>query len=161
MTASTIPAPATGVVLQSEVLGAITVARQDVIDFPNGLYGFPDAHTFALLRTPREGIYWLQSADYSALAFLLVDPFMYFPGYYHIDLGDSELHRLGSRSPSDLLVLCIVTMPASPRGAYTANLQAPIVFNVKARHGFQSIRPEDGFGVREPFDVDGEANQAL
>jgi flagellar assembly factor FliW len=161
MSASTVAVPQHGVVLQSEVLGPLTVAREDIIDFPNGMYGFPEAHTFALLRTPRDGIYWLQSADFSALAFLLVDPFIYFPGYYHIELGETELHRLGSRSPSDLLVLAIVTMPPSPRGAYTANLQAPILFNVKARHGFQSIRPEDGFGVREPFDVETAPPQAL
>lgn len=161
MSSSTLAVPMSGLVIKSEVLGPLTVTREDVMEFPNGLYGFPDARTFALLRTPRDGIYWLQSSDFSALAFLLVDPFIYFPGYYHIDLGDAELQRLGSRSPADLLVLAIVTMPPSPNGEYTANLQAPLMFNVKERHGFQSIRPEDGFGVREVFDVDVNTNQPL
>ena len=161
MTAPNVATHDSRVALQSEVLGPITVDCENVIEFPHGLYGFPDARTFALLPAPREGIFWLQSADYSALAFLLVDPFTYFPGHYQIDLADTDLARLGTRSASDLLVLSIVTMPPSPDGAYTANLQAPLLFNVRDRFGYQSIRPEDGFGAREAFDVDAPAKRAL
>ena len=145
--------------LKSEVLGSIAVSREVVIDFPNGVYGFPDARSFALLPTPRDGIYWLQSVDFSALAFLLVDPFMYFAGRYQIDLADTDLRRLGTSAANDLLVLAIVTMPASPNGAYTANLQAPLLFNLRDRHCYQSIRPDDGFGTREPFDVETTAER--
>ncbi|MFN8583517.1 MAG: flagellar assembly protein FliW [Gemmatimonadaceae bacterium] len=152
---STALAPNTGLVnVTSQVLGTLQVSPQDLITFPVGIFGFPEARTFALLPTPREGIYWLQSADHPALAFLLADPFLYFPNKYQIDLAAAELTRLGSPSAQDTLVLAVVTMPAHSADAYTANLQAPLLFNLQARRAFQSVRPDDGFSVREAFDVD-------
>lgn len=153
MTTAALPTAAP-VTVDSQVLGTIQVTSGDLMTVPAGLFGFPDAKRFALLPTPREGLFWLQSLDFSALAFLLVDPFPYFPDRYRIDLGSSELTKLGSPAASDLLVLSIVTMPTRRGEACTANLQAPLLINLRDRHAFQSIRPDDGFSVREAFDLD-------
>ena len=58
----------------SELLGALHVAPDAVIDFAGGLLGFPECHRFALVPAGREGLFWLQSLDYSALTFLLGYP---------------------------------------------------------------------------------------
>jgi len=144
----------------SEVLGTLQVPRRDLLEFPSGLFGFPAARSWALLPTPREGVYWLQSVDYSALAFLLVDPFLYFPDRYQIDLAPVELARLGTPSPQDILVLAIVTMPLRTGEPCTANLQAPVLFNLRAQQACQSIRSDDGYSVREAFDIDLLVNTA-
>jgi flagellar assembly factor FliW len=139
--------------IPSDVLGPVSIARNEIVQFPGGLYGFPECRGFALLPTPREGIFWLQSTDFSALSFILVDPFVYFPGY-HIELDDADILRLGTKEAQHILILAIVTMPATPGGKCTANLHAPVLFNINDRHAHQSIRPDDTYGFREPFTIE-------
>ena len=139
--------------IPSDLLGAVSIARKEIVKFPGGLYGFPECRAFALLPTPREGIFWLQSTDFSALSFILVDPFVYFPGY-HIELADADILRLGTSEAQHILVLAVVTMPGEPGGMCTANLHAPVLFNINDRHAHQSIRPDDAYGFREPFAIE-------
>jgi flagellar assembly factor FliW len=139
--------------VSSDLLGPLVVQSNDIVRFPGGLYGFPECRAFVLLPAAREGIFWLQSTDYATLSFLLADPFLWFPDY-HIDLDDADLARLGSNDPQHLLVLAIVTMPSASGEPCTANLHAPLLFNVRDRQAHQSIRPDDGYGIREPFFLD-------
>lgn len=150
MSTSVAAAPDEHLTIASDLLGPLTIAARDIVRFPGGLYGFPECRSFVLLPAQRDGLFWLQSADYSTLSFLLVDPFACFTEY-HIDLDDVDLARLGSNDPQHLLVLAIVTMPARHGEPLTANLHAPILFNVRDGHAHQSIRPDDGYGIREPF----------
>lgn len=136
--------------IASDLLGPLTIAPAELVRFPGGLYGFPECRTFVLAPAARDGLFWLQSADYSALAFLLADPFAFFPSY-HIDLDDVDIARLGTNDPQHILVLAIVTMPAHPGEPCTANLHAPVLFNMRERHAHQSIRSDEGYGIREPF----------
>ncbi|MGQ0766226.1 MAG: flagellar assembly protein FliW [Gemmatimonadota bacterium] len=136
--------------VRSELLGEMIVSETEVFNAPSGIYGFPESRRFALVRAARSGMYWLQSIDHSALAFLLVDPFSRFPGY-HLDLDDSETARLGTADPQNVLALAIVTLPGGHEAPWTANLHAPILFNVESRSAFQSIRADDSFGIREEF----------
>lgn len=156
MTVAPVLAADSGVTIQSDLLGNIVVSTVDLLEFPQGLYGFPDCHAFALLPAPREGLYWLQSCEFKALAFVMVDPFVHFTGF-NIDLSNAELSRLGTTEPTDILVLAIVTMPSERGLPLTANLQAPVLFNVRDRRAFQAIRSEDGNGIREPFFVQDES----
>ena len=143
----------------SDLLGSITVPASAIVRFPSGLYGFPECRSFAFLPTPREGLFWLQSADFSALSFLLVDPFLHFPAY-HIDLDDSDIARLGTSDSQHILVLAIVTMPARAGEPCTANLNAPLLFNLRDRHAHQSIRPEGNGEMRAPFHLERPAAPA-
>jgi len=136
--------------ISSDLLGALEIPAHDIVRFPGGLYGFPECRAFVLLPAARDGFFWLQSTDYSTLSFLLADPFVWFPEY-HIDLDDADLARLGSNDPQHLLVLAIVTMPAGAGDPCTANLHAPLLINVREHTAHQSIRPDDGYGIREPF----------
>ncbi len=141
----------TTVRVRSELLGDLDVNADQVITFANGLPGFPEGRQYGLLPTGREGVFWLQSLDFTALSFLLIDPFQFFPDFV-IDLSDEEIARIDSREQSEILVLTIVTLGARLDESATANLRAPILFNLKARTAFQSIRADDRFDVRQPID---------
>ena len=140
-------------VVASDVLGSLTVARAEVLHFPQGLYGFPECRSWVLIPTNREGLFWLQSAEHAPLAFLLVDPFTHFPGYA-VDLSPTELARVGTNEPSEIIVLAIVTVGSRDGGPPTANLQGPVVLNMRARCGFQIVLSVEGYGVREPFTIE-------
>ena len=146
--------------VRSELLGELDVSVDQVITFAHGLPGFPEGRQYGLLPTGREGVFWLQSLDFTALSFLLIDPFRFFPNDFVIDLSDEDIARLGSSEESEILVLAIVTLGARLDESATANLRAPILFNLKSRTAYQSIRADDRFNVREPIDPNAIVGQS-
>jgi len=133
----------------SDLLGQLTVDPETVIQFPNGLLGFPECRAFVLLSTEREHVYWLQSVDYAALAFLMVDPFVFFEGYT-VDLASTDL-RDRAGAPEDLTVLSIVTLPGQKGERPTANLQGAVVMDHRRHEAHQVILQDSKYGIREPF----------
>ena len=119
----------------------------------NGDLG-PDAHRFVLIPAERPGVYWLQSVEFSALTFLLADPFEWAQDY-SVELADDEMGSLAPADPSDLAVLGIITLPARPDELPTMNLQGPLAFNVRKRTGRQLVLQDDEYGVRFPVDLQG------
>jgi flagellar assembly factor FliW len=126
------------------------------VEFPEGLVGLPQCRRFLLSRAAAPGTFWLESADTEGLAFLLVDPFPLFENY-SVQLADEDLRVLGGGTPADIAVLAIVTLPAEPGGTSTANLQAPLAFNLRTGRARQIILPRSDFGVRCPFALDAAA----
>ena len=139
-------------ILQSEILGSLTVPEDAIVDFPVGLFGFPDCRRFALLPAHREGMFWLQSAEHPGLAFVLIDPFLFFPDYA-AEIGPSDLLELSASDGSEVAILAIVTLPATRAERPTANLQGPIALSLKSRLGKQLALQDPNFGVRCPFDL--------
>jgi flagellar assembly factor FliW len=145
----TAPAPVT---VHSDLLGTLTLDAASVIAFPDGLYGFPGCRAFALVPAEREGVYWLQSADQPALAFLLVDPFVIAPGY-SVDLTAGDLADLGADEASSIAVLAIVTLPPSRAERPTANLQGPLALNLRGQLGRQLATAESSYSIRHEFEL--------
>lgn len=131
----------------SDILGSITVERDTILTFPRGLLGFPECRSFVLLPSERPHVYWLQSFDYSTLALLLIDPFIFFEGYT-LDLDATEVC---AASPKDVSVLSIVTLPNVPGARPTANLQGPVVIYAPRNEGHQVVLSENSYGIRQPF----------
>ncbi|NJD20562.1 MAG: hypothetical protein FIA95_14925 [Gemmatimonadetes bacterium] len=142
--------------VESALLGPLTVPDAQIFEFDLGLLGFPEAHRFALVPTRRSGTFWLQSADFDALAFLVADPFRVVEGY-SVELGAAELGTLAPRDPCDVLVLAILTLPRTPDGAITANLQGPVALNLKQRKGRQVVLQDPSFRVRHPVRLTGRS----
>lgn len=135
--------------IASDILGTLSVDSKSLLTFPAGLLGFPECRSFALLPSERAHVYWLQSVDYSSLAFLLVDPFIFFEGYT-LDLAATDLHLA---SPNEVSVLAIVTLPSEPDEHPTANLQGPVVIQTGLSEGTQVVLPESSYGIRESFSL--------
>jgi flagellar assembly factor FliW len=146
------PAPSM-IQIPSDLLGPLTVGDDEIYAFATGIFGFPECRRFVLVDGGREGLYWLQSAEQASLAFLLVDPFHYQPGY-EADLPDADLAHIGVASPESLLVLTIVTL-AKPLQSCTVNLQAPIAFNTQTRQARQVVLAGDRYSVRAPLFLGG------
>lgn len=135
------------ITVASDILGTLSVDSTSVLTFPRGLLGFPECRSFVLLPSERADVYWLQSLDYSSLAFLLVDPFIFFEGYT-LDLAATDVH---AASPDEVSVLAIVTLPAAPGEPPTANLQGPVVIHTRLSEGTQVVLAESSYGIRESF----------
>ena len=138
------------VIVPSDILGNLTVAEEEIVRFRSGLVGLPECRSFVLLRTERPDSFWLQSVEHSALAFLLVDPFVFFEGY-SVEVGPAEMAEIGASEESEIVLLSIVTLPATRGGDPTANLQGPLAINLDSRRGKQMVVESEEFGVRHAF----------
>src|SRR5687768_15135601 len=90
--------------IQSTRFGTLVVDDGRIINFPNGLLGFPDHKRFALIQTGEENyFFWLQSVDEPNLAFVVTDPAIFFKGYdvpLREETARSEERRVGKECRS-------------------------------------------------------------
>jgi flagellar assembly factor FliW len=138
--------------IHSDLLGPLEVAPVEMIFFPGGIFGFPEARMFVLLPADREGVFWLQSTDHGTLAFLLVDPFL-FADEYVVDLSAADRAELQITNPADVAILTIVTLPRDRQELPTANLQGPLAVNLSTRRAKQLVVADTRFDIRTPVDL--------
>ncbi len=139
--------------IASDLLGPLEVAQEENFRFPQGIFGFPDCSSFVLLGAGRAGLYWLQSAEFSSLTFLVVDPFPLFPGY-SVELSEGDTTDLEVEGPDEVSILAIVTLPGSTDEMPTANLQGPLALNMRTRTARQIVLEGSSFGTRCSFALD-------
>lgn len=125
--------------------GKLAVAPDRTIEFPEGLAGFETCHRFSLFHPETVGdalpsYFILQSLDDPAIAFNIADPSLF--GFsYEINLSDAESAALDLADPSDAAVVVILAKDGQAGGnaRLRANLQAPLVLNVRSRRGIQHV----------------------
>jgi len=111
--------------------------RRDVVRMPNGLLGFEEIKEYVLTTNPIEAPFaWLQVQDNSALAFVVMDPFVALPDYQP-DIPQADVEFLRLKQADDALLLAIVTIHDEQRA--TVNLKGPIVINRHTHTGKQVI----------------------
>jgi flagellar assembly factor FliW len=97
------------------------------VKLPMGLLGFEQIKEFLLISNPAEEPFrWLQVKDNSALAFVVIDPFLVAPDY-HPDIPQTDVEFLGLGRPQDAQLYNIVTLHSASRA--TVNLKGPVVIN--------------------------------
>ncbi|MCX8125017.1 MAG: flagellar assembly protein FliW [Spirochaetes bacterium] len=127
--------------------GQIEVDERQIIDFPEGIYGFEDIKKFVILDANEKSPFkWLQAYSEPDLAFVIIRP-VDFMVQYELDVLPQDLEDIGAKSPDEVLVFAIVTIPEDP-SRMTANLQGPIIINPKTRCGKQAISLNDKYKVR-------------
>jgi flagellar assembly factor FliW len=145
---------------QSQRFGQIPVEPDDVVTFPEGLLGFPLA-TRWIVVSHREGsaFRWLQSLEYPELAFLVVDPNEFQPGYgAAISASDASGLEIGETTPT--LVYTIVTIPQGRPDEMTINLAGPIVINAATRRARQVVIEDPAYPIRYRVAADRPESQA-
>jgi flagellar assembly factor FliW len=133
--------------VQTKFHGVIEIAEKDIVSFESGIPGFPDEDKFLILPLEEDGAFMiLQSLMSPSLAFVIVNPFQYFPNY-DFTLEDPLVEKLKVDSPEDVLVYTILTVQ-DPFEKTTANLQAPIIINAKKVLGKQVILNNEKYTTR-------------
>lgn len=118
--------------------GEIEAREDDIIFFPRGLLGFPALARYVAIARPEDGPFRrLQAIERPDLSFVIADPLVFFPRY-RLPAAVEDLSAIELADPADGIVAVILTVPRDPR-LITANLQAPVVINTRARLGMQLI----------------------
>ena len=103
-----------------------------------------------LFRSNRkEGpLFWIQSVDDPAIAFVLTDPTNFFLDY-RIAPDASECQKLGIKPGDDCASLTVVTV--HPDRTVTLNLAAPILFAPATNRALQVILDNSKYQTRTPL----------
>ncbi len=127
--------------------GEIEIAEDDCLTLPAGIIGFPELKRYVLLDHDQESPFkWLQSLEDGAIAFILVNPLL-FKADYLVEVNEAEIADLEIRDEDDAVISVIITMPSDPQ-KMTANLKAPVIFNLKNRKGRQVILSNSEYTTR-------------
>jgi flagellar assembly factor FliW len=120
--------------------------ERTVIDFPEGLPGLGDAHSWELVSVKESRpLLWLRSLDRPPLALMVLDPRLVAEGYAP-NVPKAQLFRIGYERDHSLLILVVATIPE--RGQPTVNLRAPVVIDVNTMRGIQAILDDEELPIR-------------
>lgn len=119
-------------------IGTQSISMDKVIEFPRGLLGFEDHHSFTLLQLRDASPFLvLQSMDAPNLGFLVADPYSFIDDYPVI-INSADEEALQVEDPADVAVLVTVTIPHGRPENTALNLSGPILVNRKSRRGVQT-----------------------
>ena len=133
--------------VQTTRFGDLEAPEEDLLFFPDGLYGFGDVRRFLLVKHGDDSPFrWLQAADRPDLAFVVLDPALFRPDY-RFDLAGDDRRALEWDGRERLDVWVVVGVPDDP-AQMTANLKGPIVVNREKKIGRQVILYGDEWSPR-------------
>ncbi|MCE9606654.1 MAG: flagellar assembly protein FliW [Planctomycetia bacterium] len=120
--------------------GTLTVEPEDILTFRTGFVGLEDCRQWILLAdASNEALGWLQCTTRSETALAVVSPRRFVPDY-RFRTFRSEMASIDLVNMEESQVLVTVSRHD---GSLTLNLKAPIVINVRTRHGRQVVANDD------------------
>lgn len=135
-------------IIETSRFGSLEVDDRRLISFEQGILGFPENKTYALVQTgENSGFYWLQAVDRADLAFIVCDPRL-FVADYRAPVKAEELAAVGLKDPLGAQVFIIVNKVDE---MLTGNLQGPLVINVRTRAGRQLVLSDKRYSTRHPL----------
>jgi flagellar assembly factor FliW len=144
--------------IQSTRFGAIDIAGDAVIEFPDGIIGLPGTRYALIAQNEGSSFYWLHSIDDPSVALPVTQPWLFFPSY-DVLVSEDDCEELGIESPEQADVFCVVR--ASQRlEDFTVNLRGPIVVHASERRGRQIINEAGEYDVRQPLFAHVEPGEA-
>lgn len=132
--------------LNTARFGEISVDPEHIIEFPHGILGFEEYHKFVILEQENSFFQFLQCVDQPELSFVVIMPELICADY-QVDLEPSYVDELNFETAEDGKILAIVTVPENV-AEMTANLQAPIVVNMKQRLARQIVLMDGKYHTR-------------
>ncbi|MDY6353024.1 MAG: flagellar assembly protein FliW [Lachnospiraceae bacterium] len=138
--------------VDTRLFGTIDIADDKIIDFPDGIIGFPDLKRFTLIydsgdKEKSRALMYLQSMDEPQFAMPVVMPNDIFVDY-NPTINDDLLSGIGELTPDSTYVLVTITVPKDIT-KMTVNLKGPFVINTDTLKGVQ-LMVEDDVSVKEP-----------
>ena len=128
--------------------GEIEYDEQKIINFPDGLPGFPDDKRFLFMSEEEDEdmFFWLQSVDNGDVAFTLMNVYGVLPHYDPL-VDEEEMKELGDISDTPLEIYNIAVIPEDTK-QMRVNLMAPVVINMETGLGRQVVCTNDDYPIR-------------
>ncbi len=139
--------------LTDDVLTAESI-RDKIIEFRDGLPGFPRNHAFVMAqRADEKPFVWMHSVTEPLLAFALVDAYAWEKDFT-LEVDDAELEEMGSLDPMDYAVYFILRInQENDRTTLEAKPNAPVLVNIRNRQAKQVISTSHSHRIPEALCV--------
>lgn len=124
--------------IETKYHGQVEISEEDIIQFEQGVPGFEDEQQFTILPLDDEKVFYiLQSTQTAPLGFIITNPF-HFLKEYDFKIEENYVEQLQLENAKDAAVYVILTVAENFKDS-TANLQAPVIVNLKNNKGKQII----------------------
>ena len=128
--------------------GTIEIDEKKVVHFAQGIPAFEDEHEFVIIPYDEESPYvFLQSLATPDLAFLMTVPYLFFKDY-EFEIDDATEQQLALKSPEDVIVYTLLTVPQGRIEDMTANLMAPVIINQRTMAGKQLVLEKGAYTTK-------------
>lgn len=129
--------------------GEVEYDPSHVLNFPEGLIGLDQLKNFLVMPNKKEGpLFWIQSVDDPAFAFVVTDPTNFFLDYLVVP-DENERKKLGIDEAGTCFILAIVSI--SPEKNITLNLSGPILYAPETNKGLQVILEDARYSTQTPL----------
>lgn len=115
--------------------GRLEVAEDRIINFPEGLLGFPEIKRYVLMDYKDTPLKWLQAIDDPDVAFIVAEPAIIAPDY-SVKLDPATRQYLNLENDDDLAVLVIIRVEGEN---IIGNYQGPLMVNASLMRGVQVV----------------------
>ncbi len=127
--------------------GQLEVSDDQVFNFPMGILGFSSSKSFVIIDLESQKPFkWMQCIEDPSTAFVLADPLLFYPDYCAV-VRRSDLNALGEINEQDLVLSVILTV-TDRKEDMSANLCAPLIFNLVNRRGMQYVLNDRKYPIR-------------
>jgi len=135
-------------VFNSTRLGQFEVPADRIITMARPILGFEKLTEFCLVEVDAVAPFlWLHSTEDPAVAFLVVNPLVFFPDY-RIEINSQEIAELNVSGVKDVETYVIATVPEDFR-KMSINLQGPILVNTANRLAKQLVLVNSDYQVKQ------------
>ena len=133
--------------LKTPQLGTLYYEDEEVIYFPEGLYGFEQVKRFLLIAGKTDTIFnYLQSIEDTHITFILANPKDIVENYV-LMITPGDMEKVKAESEADLADYVIVTVPKNLQ-EISVNLLGPILLNKRLNIGAQVISQNDQYNTK-------------
>ena len=133
--------------IQTVRFGQLKVPDEKLIKMQKPILGFERLNVYCLVEKEEfRPFLWLQSVEDPAVAFIVVNPLVFFPDY-RIEVHSNELAEMMISRPDRVETYVIVTMPEDAT-RMSANLQGPILINTENNRAKQLVLVNSDYRVK-------------
>ncbi|MCR5421459.1 MAG: flagellar assembly protein FliW [Lachnospiraceae bacterium] len=137
----------------SKLFGKINIDEKKIIDFSEGILGFPELKKFVLMydneKNTGGGLNFMISIEEPAFSMPVVPALIVEPGYSP-KFSENIEAVIGELNEGNVLVMVTMTIPSDVT-RMTVNLNAPIIINVDTGKGIQTIVENEEYAVKSPI----------
>jgi flagellar assembly factor FliW len=134
-------------IVETARFGPLEVPNDKLITMERPILGFESLSRFCLIeRDDLTPFYWMQSIQDPSVAFLVVNPRVFFPDY-RIEVNSKEIAELNVAQVQSVETYVVVTLHEDAE-QITANLQGPILINTENNLAKQLVLVNSEYKVK-------------
>ena len=127
--------------------GEIDIPRDKIITMAKPILGFESLSGFCLIEADEMAPFmWLQAIEDPNVAFIVVNPRVFFPDY-RIEVNRNELAELKIARVEDVETYVVATVPGDPK-KISVNLQGPVIINTANNLAKQLVMVNSDYKVK-------------